>query len=68
MILCDYQIMLMQRYGGVSRCFCELAKYLRKHGEDVKIVALGNQNYYFEKEFGYKFIELKKLDLIYQTF
>ena len=57
-IVYDYQIMLEQRYGGVSRCFCELAVRLKKMYRDkVSIVAIGSKNYYLEELMGHKAID-----------
>ena len=54
-ILYDYQIMLEQKYGGISRCFCELmARYKKMYSDKVGIIAIGSQNYYLEKVMGYK--------------
>lgn len=52
-ILYDYQIMLMQRYGGISREFCEVAFRLQNtFKNNVSVVAKGSQNYYLEKLLG----------------
>lgn len=60
-ILYDYQIMLEQKYGGISRCFCELASQYKKIYDDkVGIVAIGNKNYYLEELMGYKAIDLSQ--------
>lgn len=57
-ILYDYQIMLEQKYGGISRCFCELAARNKKmYNDKVSIVAIGSKNYYLEELLGYKAID-----------
>lgn len=56
-ILYDYQIMLMQKYGGVSRGFCEVAKRLSdSYDDEVSFVAEGSRNYYLEELFGHTMI------------
>lgn len=50
-ILFDYQCLLRQKYGGVSRCFYELYKIVSKKS-DVKIKVIKSQNHYFEPEVG----------------
>jgi glycosyltransferase involved in cell wall biosynthesis len=42
----DHQVFTMQRFGGISRYFCELATQLIKLDQEVKIFAGGYQNYY----------------------
>ena len=52
-VLYDYQIMLSQKYGGVSRGFCEVASRLQKeYLDDIFFIADGSQNYYLEELFG----------------
>lgn len=48
----DYQIMQMQKYGGISRYFYELLTHINK-GTDAHADAycFGNKNTYFEKYF-----------------
>ena len=56
-ILYDYQVMMLQKYGGVSRGFCEVASRLRTdYGDSVSFVSEGSQNYYLEELFGIKSI------------
>lgn len=46
-VLYDYQIFVIQRYGGISRYFCELMKCWRKNGEvDGRVAALLSNNEY----------------------
>lgn len=49
----DYQIMLQQKFGGISRYFYELFSRINQM-EDIKVDAYcyGNRNAYFEKYFG----------------
>ena len=57
-ILYDYQIMLMQKYGGVSRGFCEVASILKEcYKQDVEFVSEGSQNYYLQTLFGVKSVK-----------
>lgn len=58
-ILFDHQAFMLQRYGGVSRCFIELVSHLPKN-VDAKISLLESQNVYalnshFCKPIGYYF-------------
>ncbi|MCR4791487.1 MAG: glycosyltransferase family 4 protein [Lachnospiraceae bacterium] len=48
-VLYDYQIMLNQKYGGISRYFSQLAKYINSDMSDAEaLVPLEkSQNYYF---------------------
>ena len=48
----DYQIMLAQRYGGISRYIYELASRLPALGADVSLRCINNHNYYFADRFG----------------
>ena len=60
-ILYDYQIMLEQEYGGISRCFCELiAQHKKIYNDKVRVVAIGNRNYYFEELMGCKAIDFSR--------
>ena len=49
-ILYDYETMIIQNIGGVSRYHYELARHIRKQN-DVDIPVLFSRNYYFEKYF-----------------
>ena len=49
-ILYDYEALITQKIGGVSRYHYELADYLRKTN-DVHVPVLFSRNYYFEKYF-----------------
>ena len=61
-ILYDYQIMLEQKYGGVSRCFCELAvRHKKMYSDKVSIVAIGSKNYYLQELMGYKAVDFSQL-------
>ena len=51
-ILYDYQILLAQRYGGISRYFYELYSRIPKFGTSITIKCVHNHNYYFRKELG----------------
>ena len=54
-ILYDYQALHMQRYGGVSRYYYELASNFSKRSDmDVDVVCVGNTNFYFESYFNKK--------------
>lgn len=48
----DYQIMLGQRYGGISRYVYEISSRLPAMGADVKLSCIHNHNYYFAERFG----------------
>ena len=51
-ILYDYQALSMQRFGGISRYFYELATRLgAKEGVEVDVATRFNSNYYFEDYF-----------------
>ncbi len=48
----DYQIMLLQKYGGISRYFYELLTYINKTDEaHADAFCLGNKNSYFQSYF-----------------
>lgn len=49
-ILYDYQVLLWQKYGGISRYFYELASRLSEK-EQVAVPVFSSVNYYFEKFF-----------------
>lgn len=52
-ILYDYQALRMQRYGGVSRYFFELASRLcREPDVQVAVPVLRSKNYYFQEFLG----------------
>ena len=44
----DYQILIGQKYGGISRYVYEISKRLPDFGVDLTIKTLGNFNYYFK--------------------
>ena len=48
----DYQIMLGQKFGGISRYIYEISSRLPALGADVKLSCLHNHNYYFAERFG----------------
>ena len=48
----DYQILLSQKYGGISRYFFELASRLRGLGVEVSIDCIHNHNHYFKEQLG----------------
>ena len=48
----DYQIMLAQRYGGISRYFYELTSRLPELGADVSLRCINSHNYYFAEKLG----------------
>lgn len=51
-IFYDYQIMLAQKYGGISRYYYELLTHINKT-EEAQAVAysIGNRNVYFKDYF-----------------
>lgn len=54
-VLFDFQTLISQKYGGVSRYHCELRKELDKINDVVTdIPVLFSQNFYFENEYGIK--------------
>ena len=48
----DYQIMLGQKFGGISRYIYEISSRLPAFGADVKLSCIHNHNYYFAERFG----------------
>lgn len=50
-VLYDFQILLMQQYGGISRYFYEIMTRMEKNGIDIKMPVIGNLNYYFQDYF-----------------
>ena len=48
----DYQIMLGQKFGGISRYIYEISSRLPALGVDVDISCVHNHNYYFAEKFG----------------
>lgn len=49
-VLYDYQILRMQKFGGISRYFYELSSRLSQYENcDIDISCVGNINYYFKK-------------------
>jgi len=72
-ILYDYEIMIMQKIGGVSRYHYELAKRISRNNE-VRVPVLFSQNYYFKYFFHKKIFKysnrylkwiLRKINAIY---
>lgn len=51
-LLYDYQILLMQKYGGISRYFYEVIERVPKEEFKLLFPVIGNQNYYFQDYFG----------------
>ncbi|MCH5149314.1 MAG: glycosyltransferase family 4 protein [Spirochaetales bacterium] len=59
-ILYDHQILIMQKYGGISRYFYELITNLKQmQAADICVSACFSKNYYFESYFGKKSIREK---------
>lgn len=52
-IMYDYQMIVLQRFGGISRYICDLATAFSKE-HDVKIPVLFPKSFYFESYFGKK--------------
>lgn len=50
-ILYDFQILLMQQFGGISRYFYEVITGMSEDEVTVKLPVIGNLNYYFEDYF-----------------
>ncbi len=48
----DYQIMLAQKYGGISRYIYEISSRLPALGVDVNMRCIHNHNYYFAGKMG----------------
>ena len=48
----DFQILLAQRYGGISRYVYEVASRLPKFGAEAEISCIHNHNHYFRDKFG----------------
>ena len=48
----DYQIMLAQKFGGISRYIYEISSRLPALGADVHTSCVHNHNYYFAEKFG----------------
>ena len=47
-ILFDYQILMLQKFGGISRYYYELMQEMKKlDGNDVFLPVVASQNYYF---------------------
>ena len=68
----DYQILLAQKFGGISRYIYELVTRLPKMGADVDIECIHNHNFYFADKLGLhdmsgrnKFIRLAELGLFW---
>lgn len=48
----DYQIMLGQKFGGISRYIYEISSRLPALGAEVNLSCIHNHNYYFAERFG----------------
>ena len=48
----DFQILLAQKYGGISRYIYELVSRLPKFGAEPEISCIHNHNYYFGERLG----------------
>ena len=48
----DYQIMIAQKFGGISRYIYEISSRLPALGADVELSCIHNHNYYFAERFG----------------
>ncbi len=48
----DYQIMIAQKFGGISRYIYEISSRLPALGADAEISCVHNMNYYFAEKFG----------------
>lgn len=59
-ILYDYQILIMQKYGGISRYFYELAVRIKKRGEKPDVKTIFSKNSYFQNYFKIKRINPDK--------
>ena len=63
----DYQIMLAQKFGGISRYIYEISSRLPGFGVDVNMNCIRNHNYYFSGRMGIsnfpanKFLRLSEL-------
>lgn len=62
-ILIDYRIFFLQKYGGISRYFLELANGLNKTNNDVKIISPVYVNKFIDK-YDKKVLSLKKINNI----
>lgn len=51
-LMFDYQILLMQKYGGISRYFYEVISRVPLDEFELKFPVINNLNYYFEDYFG----------------
>ena len=51
-LMFDYQILLMQKYGGISRYFYEVISRVPLNEFDLNFSVINNLNYYFEDYFG----------------
>lgn len=50
----DFQTLILQRYGGISRYFYEIISRLPNEYVDINIPIIDNTNYYFESYFNKK--------------
>lgn len=66
-LMFDYQILLMQNYGGISRYFYEVISRVPEEEFNLFFPVINNLNYYFEDYFGKPIKEIgnhKKYDRI----
>lgn len=66
-LLYDYQILLMQKYGGISRYFYEVIRRIPEEEFKLFFPVLNNLNYYFQDYFGKPIKEIsgfKKYDRV----
>ena len=50
-LLYDYQILMMQRYGGISRYFYEVISRIPENEIQPVLPVINNLNYYFQDYF-----------------
>lgn len=59
-LMFDYQILLMQKYGGISRYFYEVISRVPLNEFELNFPVISNLNYYFEDYFGQPAKEINK--------
>ena len=47
----DFQILALQKYGGISRYFFELSSRIKSLGVDARVGCVRSINYYFREQF-----------------
>ena len=59
-ILHDYQILIRQKIGGISRYHYEIVRNIKKIGGelDVEVPTIFSRNYYFQEFYGKKALEV----------